>query len=356
MVARAVAPLLAFALLATLLAGCSGGGSAPAEGALPQGGDDQDGAGGAGDAAGSRAEAPWWRVGQWWDHHWFFGPQDTQGFTVKSIVTANATDGWHLATDEAADAASHAAFYFHDLGVMGRDWTVRDDGGQFVFPWYDFPLEHNKTWTAREENLDFNLQRVSRDLTLTATAIPGEPGAFLVEARTAEGLRARYDYQPDLAWFSTYEAYDPAAGPDAPYQVRMVTEAHGQGWTGTHYRAQADLLLNTLSVVAPVAAYAQPNPQGQFTITEAHTHVVAVLFSFAAGGASAGTLVAPDGQHWESSYVGDPNGAPLPGQSQPFVFVEAVPGTWRFATAGAATFVAVGGALAWGAVVESGTL
>src|SRR5688572_6633798 len=111
--ARMLARLAAAAgLLAVALAGCSG---APAARDLLD-----DGAGlpeGSALDAAPTATAPTWSVGQYWDHRWYFGPQDTTGFVVKAIVVENGSTGYRLATDEAVDAASHASFYFHDQGT-----------------------------------------------------------------------------------------------------------------------------------------------------------------------------------------------------------------------------------------------
>jgi hypothetical protein len=349
--------LLAAALVAAL-AGCS---DAPAATGTDPAADAADAANGAGPGhsadgmAHAEQAAPAWQVGQWWDHHWYFGPQDTQGFMVKAIVVGNDSAGWRLATDEAIDAASHAAFYFHDQGTMGPDWSVRDFGGAFQFPWYSFPLHDGKTWTAHEENLDFNLQKLSQQLTLKATAINGTPGAFSIEARAPDGLRALYDYQPSIGWFSEYRAYAGGATDPAQYNLRMVDEGHGRGYAGTVYTATADFLLDTASTVAPTAP-AAPAPPASFTVTESHTDVLAIPFVFAAAGASTAELAAPDGRHWEAYQVTDHTGSVVQGQQPGIVFVPAAPGDWRFATAGAGAFVAGGGCFAWGITLTSATL
>jgi hypothetical protein len=310
----------------------------------------------AGAQVASLGVAPAWSVGESWDHHLYFGPQDTTGVLVRAIVVSNGTDGYRLATDEAIDAATHAAFYLHDQGVMSTsDWTVRDFGGSFSFPWYSFPMTDGKTWKGREENLDFNLARVSRDITMTAKAVNGTAGAFTIEARDGDGLRARYDYQPSLGWFSEYTAFDPADPDPSHYNVRMLNEAHVKGWSGTYYTAQADFLLNTVTVVAPTSP-TPPPPPASFTISEGHTEVLALPFVFAAGGASAAELVAPDGQHWDAYVVADQDGASWASGSSNFVYVPAVPGEWRWATVGAGAFVAGGGCFAWGVTMASGTL
>jgi hypothetical protein len=341
--------------VAAALAGCTGGPAAPGDVAGP--GSDDHPSGHAVTEEGHPLEAaPAWQVGQWWDHRWYFTPADTAGFTVKSIVVGNGSDGHRLATDEAIDAASHAAFYFHDLGTMGPDWILRDDGGAFQFPWYSFPLHDGKAWTAREENIGFDLQPLSQDLTLRATAINGTPGAFAIEARTSDGsLRALYDYQPAIGWFSEYRAYGPGTTDPEQWTMRMVDEAHGRMWSGTYYTATGDLLLGTVSVLAPMPPTA-PSPPRSFMVAEAHTHVVAVAFAFAAAGASAAELVAPDGRHWEAAQVSDHEGNPLHNAQQDLLFVPSAAGEWRFATAGAGAFVAGGGCFAWGVTMSQATL
>lgn len=301
--------------------------------------------------------APAWQVGQWWEHQWSFSPQDTSGgFLVKSVVVANGSAGFTLAADEAVDAASHAAFYFNDLGTMGPDWTVRDDGGAFQFPWYSFPLHDGKAWTGREENIGFDLQPVSQDLSLKATAINGTPGAFAIEVRTSDGaLRALYDYQPSIGWFSEYRQYGPGSQDPEQWYVRIVDHAHGKGWSGTYYTASADFLLGYVSHVVPNPPVA-PSPPASFTVAESHTDVVAVAFAFAAGGASAAELAAPDGRHWEAYQVTGADGNPMQNVQPSTLFVPAAAGDWRFATAGAGAFVAGGGCFAWGVTMSQATL
>lgn len=348
--------LLAAAFVAAALAGCS---SPPAATGTDPAADAAGGTGSSHPAGGmmhAEQAAPAWQVGQWWDHHWYFGPQDTQGFVLKTIVASNGSAGWRLATDQAEAAAEHAAFYFHDEGTMGTDWSVSDFGGAFQFPWYSFPLHDGKTWTAHEENVDFNLQKVSQQLTLKATAINGTPGAFAIEARTPDGgLRALYDYQPSIGWFSDYRAYPAGATDPAQYNLRMADDAHGSGYTGTVYTATADFLLNAVSFTSAQPP-STPSPPASFTITESHTHVLAIPFVAAAAGAGSAELLAPDGRHWEAYVVADQAGAPVQGQQANLVFVPAAPGDWRFAAAGGGAFFGGGGCLAWGVTLTQATL
>src|SRR4051812_45748296 len=107
-------------LLALALSGCAA--KAPPPAAAPAGSGSHSMA--PGEMAAMPGTAPQWKVGQWWSHHWYFSANDTQGFMVKAIVVSAGADGARLATDNALDAASHAAFYFDDQGTMGPDWVV----------------------------------------------------------------------------------------------------------------------------------------------------------------------------------------------------------------------------------------
>lgn len=344
---RAIVPAL---LLTAVLAGCAG----------PEPIDDPaSGASAVGGTAGMQLETdpgaePIWQVGQTWTHDWTLGA--STAFDVRAVVV-EAKDGYRLATDAEEDAVNHAAFFFHDLGRMDRDWSVHQ--ADYVFPWYKFPLTDGKTWTAHEENLDFNLQPVSRELTMTArlvNASAGVPAHYAIEQRTADGgLRATYDYRSDIGWFQDLKLYDPAA-PGSEPQVTLHTSSWSDGWVGKYYEAKADLLLNSFSFVSPAGGAAQPQPPTAFSVHADHTHVLAIAFAFAAGGAAHAELVAPDGQHWEANQVGDHEGNTLAGNGGVQVLVPAVAGEWRLAWAGASPFAAGGGAFAWGAQVTSGTL
>jgi hypothetical protein len=348
-------PALAVLLLLTaLLAGCAGGGSdgTGASGSVADGG-------GSGmtetDGAATLGAAPSWQVGQWWTYDWTIGTQ-TQ-FATKSIVVSNTTEGYRVAADAEDDAANHAAFFFHNLGLMDPKWSMHQQA--YEIPWYSFPLSDGKTWTAQESNIDFNLQPVSRELTMTATLVNASgavPAHFTIEQRTADGgLRATYDYRPDLGWFSELKLFDPAT-PDSAPQVQLKVSGNGVGYTGAYFEAAADFVLNYFALVAPAAGQVATEPTKSFPISAAHTHVLAIVFAFAGGGASAAELVAPDGQHWEAQHAADPNGATLAGNGGVQVLAPAVAGDWRVVFTGASPFAAGGGCFAWGVTVTTGTL
>ena len=340
-----------FAALCVLLAGCTGGSPGGGTGDVGGPGADPDTDGSLNLTA--LGAAPVWAVGQSWTHDWTLG---TTTFQVQSIVVDDG-DGYRLAASEQQDAINHAAFFFHDLGRMDASWSVHQ--GDYVYPWYDFPLSDGKTWKRDEVNLDFNLQEVTRELTMTArlvNASAGVPAHYAIEQRTADGgLRATYDYDASLGWFRDLKLYDPAA-PGSEPQVSLHTSATATGYTGAYHEADGELLLAYFPIHSPIGGQVSATPTDQFTITSTHTHVMALAFAFAAAGASHVELVAPDGQHWEANQVGDPDGGTVAGNGGVQVIVPAVPGEWRAAFAGASPIVAGGGCFAWGVVATSGTL
>lgn len=344
-------PAVVLLFVVATLAGCTGGGAKDAGDAvgavsgMPSGSPGVSGVG----------AAPHWQVGQWWTHDWTIGTQTT--FSTKSIVVSNTSVGYRVAADAEDDAANHAAFFFHNLGLMDPQWSMHQQ--DYVFPWYSFPLTDGKTWTAKESNIDSNLQPVSRDLTMTARLVNGSgaiPTHFMVEQRTADGgLRALYDYRPDLGWFSQLALYDPAT-PDSPPQVQLTTSGSGTGYTGAYFEATSDFVLNYFPLLAPAGGQVLTEPTQSFAITAAHTHVLAIVFAFAAAGASHAELVAPDGQHWEADHAADQGGNTLAGNGGVQVLVPAVPGDWRVVWAGASPFAAGGGCFAWGVTIVPGSL
>lgn len=297
-----------------------------------------------------------WQVGDWWSHHWT-SPGAGLDFTVKSIVASN-TSGTHLvATDLELIAAQHAAFFFMDLGEMGTDGTMRS--GDFAFPWYQFPLVDNKTWTGQEKNLGDGFETVTRTIAFTAKQMGTGSGAhFMVQGKVDGKLYVEYDYQPEVGWFSDFQSYLLTAEGDEPVKAFAIkAEQQGKGFAGPYFTSVGDILVNTQTLIHP-GSTSPPASAEPFTLAAAHTHVFALVFSFAAGGASHAEIVAPDGQHWEATAVGDPDGnnvAPAPVSPGALILQPAQAGQWQVALGGAGV-VAGGGAIVWGVAITPGTL
>lgn len=296
-----------------------------------------------------------WQVGDWWSHRWI-SPASGLDFTVKSIVAVNESGTHLVATDLELIAAQHAAFFFMDLGRMDPDGTMT--AGDFEFPWYQFPLVDNKTWTAQEKNLGDAFDIVTRTIEFTARQVGSGNGAhFLVEGRVGGKLYVEYDYKPEIGWFSAFQSYSLTAEGDEPVEAfTITTEGQGTGFAGTYYSSVGDILVNTQTLVHP-GSTSPPGSAQTFTLGAAHTHLFAIAFSFAAGGASHTQIVAPDGQHWEATAVGDPDGNNVNPNGSPgsLVFTPSQPGQWQVALGGAGV-VAGGGAIVWGVAITEGSL
>lgn len=344
---RTLSVLAAFAVA---LAGCSG--DAPPADADPATPGVQDDA-----AAPFRVAAPPWQVGDWWEHHWVFASDGGPDFTVKSIVTGNESGTYTFGTDNVDSAAQHAAFFFMELGTMGPDGVMRS--GDYAFPWYSFPLEDNKTWSAAEVNIGDGFEQVTRQLTLTARLMDSGSAPHFMVSGVVDGFTyVEYDYQPATGWFSEMRTYAPSGEGGAPELVYTITETgNGRGYTGPVFHATGEMLVNLQPLFHPGSSDL-PTSSAQFTTGDA-THVFALLFSFGAGGAHHTQMVAPNGTAWTATGAGDPDGGPLPlppnVPSGVQVLTPALAGGWRVDLAGGGV-VAGGGAFVWGATVTESTL
>ncbi|HUR26351.1 MAG TPA: hypothetical protein VM327_10105 [Candidatus Thermoplasmatota archaeon] len=354
---------LAVSLLALGLAGCSSDPPAADDGTpTPADGSGSGPGPGAGDGAAVDGSAPQWTVGQWWDHKWFFGTTASEPFTVKTIVAEDLGPSFLVATDDNLTSALHGAFLFPTLGVFPKG-EVTATVGDSSWPWYHFPLSDNQTWTDTIVSRDgsgtassgFSITATVHAAAEIVTTVGTKPG-FEVEARSAGKLFARYDYVPAIGWFSRATFYDVAATEETP-QFILETSQVGQDYRGPYFDSVGDVLSTHFNLLVPTAP-SPPNPTSTFAVTESHTQVLAVMFSFAAAGAHTTELVAPDGRHWTSFQASDQDGGNLDsiGPAGGLVFVPAVAGDWRVVTAGAGAFVAGGGLQAYGITQRAGQL
>ena len=333
-------------LLVVLLAGCSG--SAPTEGT-------SNTALASGQAATGApvVEGLNWSVGQTWTHDIVIGNgTNAIAFTNQVVVTEQTDIGWLLRTTDADVAINNAAFFFQDLGEMLRRGELVDNG--YSFPYYSFPLSDKKTWTAQESNIGPDLQPLERTLTMTASwmAPAGTvPGHYMIEAREGDAVRARYDYRPDLQWFSFYE------GDVDGSSYRMETTASGKNWKGEHHHSSGELLFGVLMICVtpapadlPQVAQCPPGAVASRAVTMGAdaTHALILQFAFGAPGGGATQVLAPDGTRYSSygAYALDPNPVAADGaQSQ--VIVPAQAGTWQMQATMGGAFAAGYGLFLW---------
>jgi len=293
---------------------------------------------------------PQWRLGQSWTHAWEI-PSQGVAFSTEVVVTNATASGYQLASDTLEMALFHASFIFPDLGTMATDLSGTTQGA-FRFPWYSFPLEDGKRWTAVMEDLDFQLQPVRSELTLTATLRADSPRqVFDIEARDAAGLQARYDYDPEVGWFTEFFGYEGGEDPEA-WMYRIRLEGHQPDWSGTWYRSEGELVVQHLNILVPPAGYVQPAVATSFQLRPDATHFMGLLFSFAEGGAHDAQVVAPDGTRHHATVAGGAGIYHADGAN--IVQVEAQPGTYHVSTVGAGAVAAGGGVFGWSHKVSQG--
>ncbi len=328
-------------LMALLLAGCSGAGTT----------DSTNSAAGTAPVAMNPTGPPViaglnWTLGHSWTHDFKFG-NGTGGtaFSSTAVVAGVDANGWLLASPNLNDAVSDVGFFLQDLGRMARSGTLTS--GAFSFPWYSFPLSDNKTWTATEKNVDPNTILPVED-TLTLVAHWGrDDHKYHVEARSGSVLRARYDFDPAVGWFTSYEGY---RGGSTTHVTLKESKA---GYAGKLYTAAGINLYGVIKFAggAPATPPVGVEP-GSFTMTSAMTHLMFLQFAFGAPGAGATQILAPDGTRFATFGAFDQNGATVAGDSaQTQQVVPAQAGPWQIDGSGAGVFAQGYGLFAWGATV-----
>lgn len=344
------------AAVVLLLAGCSGAPAGPSD-PTASGANAGSNSGGPPTVAGLN-----WSVGQTWTHDITI---DTGGtlieFSNQVVVTEQTDIGWKLASTDLETAVNNAAFFFQDMGEMLRKGELSD--GVLSFPYYDFPLTDNKTWSATESNVGTDLEPIERQLSFTARWMPAAgavPGHYMVEAREGDRLRARYDYRPDLQWFSFYDGFGDGGG-----NYTMKTSASGKNWKGEHHYATSELLTST--IIGNQLDPGQPTeppiflPGGAYSsnveVAAAATHVLLLQFAYGAPGAGQTQILAPDGTRYSTygAYGADPTPVAADG-AQTQVIAPAQPGAWQVEASGAGVFANGYGIFFWQMTVETATL
>lgn len=342
----ALAVLLAASLA---LAGCSGG---PAATTGPDGqAVDADGrpvdADGRPLPAPAHILAPQWQVGQAWTHAWSFGASEGEDFVATSVVAAADATGYTVATPDRQAAAVHGAFVFPTLGTFARaDLTATHDGGSW--PWYRFPLTENLTWQAQVSSKDAQGGTFQQSWSLTARNVTAAHADIV--ARADGGVVARYDFDNATGWFRDARFY----GPDGNQTFHLRLKEATTGFKGTVYDATGDLLLAADFQAVPGQGSVDGEPATTFQPAADHTDLLAFPYAFEAGGASATTLVAPNGTayplHTDPAQAG---GASAIGA---FLLIPSAPGTWTFGTAGAGAFAWGGGVMVYGVAIRALTV
>ncbi len=350
--------LIAALLVAVTLAGCADEPAAPADSspeepaAIPLAGTPKEA---------PVLEAPEWRLGDWWGHHIYFGPDDAEGTHINVVAVEENGAAVVLATDDPTAAKEHAIFDFPILG----EFSPGIEGTGFGSEWaiYDFPLSEGHTWRSTLTIPDFeDFETHAFEVEFTATYNPEiptlqgpKPGYDIVGA-TPDGLVIlSHDYVEEIGWYANFALYNfLTQEPDDVY-FSGKSMGFGQNWTGTYYMDEARSLIDHFSAVFPdqedpAQSTVAPKPHATFTVGDDATYVYGWVFSFAFAGAHETALLDPSGEMHEYTAAGAPEGFAFD-----FWDVEAVAGKWELATVGAGVATG-GGAFLWEVVEGTGTL
>lgn len=162
---------------------------------------------------------PEWQVGDWWTFDSTFGSQ-----TIA--ITADNGDTWTVDTDAVSFAFFHSTF--EEISYLGH--IRKDDlaGSQEGTPvkYFDWPLEHGKTWTTQWDGLDFDM----------VAHVADERIAHIVATTDDREYSMVYDAQ--VGWFTEFSFMDA----DGTETGRMDLTDSGSGFTGELIRVDAEVV------------------------------------------------------------------------------------------------------------------
>jgi hypothetical protein len=322
---------LSLAILALLLAGCTGSKPDAEETGVPG----ATLAPGAADPSATSVAAPVWAIGQWWEWEVSFGTVTLEE-TFCSIVVAADGSGYALATEKTAWAKEEAAFDHPLLGTVSKGLVMSGLDGDWSL--LSFPLADGKTWTASVPNIAWDILPERVDVAMTARFVPQQGKAPLVVLTGLSGtstlLEAEFD--PASGWFSSLRFFDIDPGQEA-LEVGFRAASSGTNYTGPWFQHVATPLVsladqNGFSDVPTEGGEpytAPPQPYVAFTVTEGKT-LFGYVIAEAVAGARAAALVDPANQARHLEAQGAPEG-----QAGLFLDEPGMPGEWRLVTGGA---------------------
>lgn len=123
--------------------------------------------------------------------------------TYKVIVHAPTEEGYETGTDS-EEQLQYDLFWGADplIGQMGHDLNPKDE----ILPeFFDWPLEHNKTWQTQGFDQSWTFTAHARDSVQThAGPMPG----YHIVGEADSGWRFLMTYVPQMRWFSNWMVHN----------------------------------------------------------------------------------------------------------------------------------------------------
>lgn len=253
------------------------------------------------------AERPEWSVGEAWR------VQFDEGEPVCWLVVVDATEGYRQGvaceTDESEAIAVNLAVWQEPwIASFTKDLEAVGDGTNEPTRWFDWPLEHGKSWTTSYAGVE------------TVVRVEHNDGAFELTMALADSEEtfATYDYDPSIQWWSQLRFED------SGYEFRV--HAHEIGWSGPVATAVTETQLDTESnLVSQFTA--------EFAATEEDDYVV-LVYTRGGVGRDYWQLDGPGVSH-SSLTQANPTSLSVLGPSFVYDLVPAEPGDWTYRQAGA---------------------
>ncbi len=248
----------------------------------------------------NEVEAPTWETGDWFryefDYPW--GGYESEAF--DTVIVDDREDSWYLATDNRKISKEHVLSSLPLFLGESQKSDLGTIGGYAHWDWlYDFPLSHNKTWEAEMEYSSIFGGPFTRSLEMTANYSAeietprGDRPGFVIEARNNDRVFAKYDYVPEIGWFSHfYMSY--SATED--WLIRLEIRDFGENWSGSYYDHEAEFIFQHMNQFPSLDT---DQPVTSFSVDDDATHVTGAISLFVDKGAQEVKIEPPEGDPFE---------------------------------------------------------
>lgn len=190
-------------LVIVSLAGCSNDPSQASDGASPSGG--------------TVTQAPEWQVGQYWSY------VNSTGGEFDLVVVDDLGGDWLLLNSNLVNALFDYQFDVSFIGEMRKSDLAGKQGNDRI-KFFDFPLEHDKTWTTPWDG---------ETITVVSHELDNPHGAFHIAATTSGGTQfAEFMYDPAVGFWTSAFFYDD----NGEEQFSFTMTGNGDAYRGNVHR------------------------------------------------------------------------------------------------------------------------